>query len=678
MVSRLTDQVGRVVNGRYRITASLGGGASAHVWLAEDVQLGRPVALKMLAAHLAEDEPFLRRFRAEARAVAALSHPNILTVHDWGEADVPFLVTEYLAGGSLRGMLASGARLSPAQALVVGLEACRGLSFAHGAGLVHRDLKPANLLFDDQGRLRIADFGLARAIAEAGTTDSDGSLLGTARYAAPEQARGERLDGKADVYALGLTLIEAVTGKVPFRADTTIGTLMARLDRDVEVPARLGPLARTLERVGKLDPGQRPDADELSILLLSVSERLDAPAPLPLVGATEESSLRVAPSPDERTTIAPLPLDLGRSEAADGPDGTGPTSRAPAGATERTVAVDGAGSSLRSDASVEGPAATADSRRPSDHGGDDGGDSGDEGRSGRSPIRRVLRLVAAVAVVIAVVAGGVLYLGAQDTSEVVPELAGTTIDDLEILAAEYGWVLDTKKTRRTGTDPGEIVSTEPGAGAELDEGDTLVVLVSEGAELTTRPDDVAGRPLAEVEADFDIAGLAVSTTEVHDEDVVSGSVIGFDGDVDLELPEGTVVPLVVSTGPEPRTVPDLPTGATRSDAVEILRELRLVPVVTEVFSDDVPVGVVMGITPSPGATVERDSEVELVVSKGPDLVTVPDVVGLTLDEAEVQLERSGLVLGQDCCNSRGTVVASEPDAGADVRRGSSVNVLMSR
>ncbi|MGK2927951.1 MAG: serine/threonine-protein kinase, partial [Acidimicrobiales bacterium] len=306
---RLSDQVGRVVSGRYRLVAPLGAGASAQVFLADDVRLERQVAIKMLQPALAEDERFLRRFRAEARTVAAISHPNVVVVHDWGEEEVPYLVTEYLAGGSLRAMLQTDERLTPSQALVVGLDVCRGLAHAHRMGLVHRDLKPANILFDTDGRLRIADFGLARAIAEAAVTEPDGSMVGTVRYSAPEQARGERLDGKADVYALGLLLVEAVTGNVPFTADTTIGTLMARIDRDVEVPEALGPLRSAVERAGRLHAEDRPDAEELGILLLAASERMSAPQPLPLVGALEEARSGRGTGELTRTDMVPLPLD---------------------------------------------------------------------------------------------------------------------------------------------------------------------------------------------------------------------------------------------------------------------------------------------------------------------------------------------------------------------------------
>ena len=287
VVSRMTDQVGRVLGGRYRLIAPIGSGASALVFLADDTRLRRRVAVKVLHQGLTDDEAFLRRFRAEAHSAAALNHPNVLAVYDWGEDDrEPYLVTEYLGGGSLRGMLDAGRRLSVAQTLVIGLEAARGLEYAHTRGFVHRDIKPANLLFGEEGRLRIGDFGLARALAEAAWTEPAGAMIGTARYACPEQARGQLVDGKGDVYSLGLVLIEAVTGRVPFTADTTIATLMGRVDTPVAVPEELGPLRQVLERAGQSDPAERPDAGELAIRLLAASDQLDRPAPLPLVGAT--------------------------------------------------------------------------------------------------------------------------------------------------------------------------------------------------------------------------------------------------------------------------------------------------------------------------------------------------------------------------------------------------------
>ena len=199
----VSELAGRVLADRYRLTALVGAGASAQVYVADDVQLRRRVAVKVLHPALAHDPMFLRRFQAEAQAAAALNHPNLVAVYDWGQEDLPFLVSEYLEGGTLRTVLhgEQGERLlSVSQALVVGLEAARGLHYAHSRGFVHRDVKPANLLFGDDRRLRIADFGLARALAEAAWTEPEGVVLGTARYVSPEQAAGGTLDGRSDVY----------------------------------------------------------------------------------------------------------------------------------------------------------------------------------------------------------------------------------------------------------------------------------------------------------------------------------------------------------------------------------------------------------------------------------------------------------------------------------------------
>jgi len=275
---------GDELGGRYRLVRDIGRGGSATVFEATDLTLERQVAVKVLHRNLSSDPKFLERFRSEARSAASLSHPNVMAVYDWGEDDVPFLVMEILSGGSLRSMLDDGAVLTPSQTIALGLDACRGLQYAHAQDLVHRDITPANLLFGDDSRLPIADFGLARALAESGWTEPGKDLVGTARYASPEQAQGMRLTGASDVYSLGLILVEALSGSVPFSADTMLGTLTARVESDVPIPDVPERLADALRAMTQRDPEQRPTSKQAGTLLLKAAEGLPRPKPLPLVG----------------------------------------------------------------------------------------------------------------------------------------------------------------------------------------------------------------------------------------------------------------------------------------------------------------------------------------------------------------------------------------------------------
>ena len=201
---------------------------------------------------------FLKRFGAEARSVASLNHPHVLRVFDWGEdTDGPYLVLEYLGGGSLRDLLDRGVRLTHSQAAHLGAEVAQGLAYAHARGLVHRDIKPANLLFDEEGLVRVADFGVARALAEAAYTEPAGAMVGTARYMSPESAEGKPVDGKADVYSLALVLYEALSGTVPFVTDTTMGTLAARVGQPLP-PQRGARTPRRRAGPGRGAPGFRP------------------------------------------------------------------------------------------------------------------------------------------------------------------------------------------------------------------------------------------------------------------------------------------------------------------------------------------------------------------------------------------------------------------------------------
>ena len=643
-MSRMTDQIGRVLSGRYRIIAPLGTGASAQVYLADDVRLRRRVAVKLLHAALAEDETFLRRFRAEAQAAAALSHPNIVAVYDWGDDDgTPYIVTEHLGGGSLRSILDEGGRLSPSQALLIGLEATRALDYAHRRGFVHRDIKPANLLFGEDGRLRVADFGLARALAEAAWTEPQGAVMGTARYASPEQAQGESVDGKADVYSLALVLVEAVTGTVPFTADTTIATLMARVGKPVPVPDSLEALQKPLQRAGQPLPADRPDAGELSVALMACAEDLPRPEPL----ALQSGAPVVAPSP------------------AVGDDATmhgGASAHEPSRLAEP-------GEATVTDVPIVGPP------RPTF---DDDllGDPDDRPRRRRWPL-----------VILAVVLAGLLGTGAawavieaRTPRYEVPVLTGLTEDAAAKAIDGYGWKVDRRTDRKDGSEAGKVLRTDPTSGKQLKKGDTLTIWVSLGNELAPVPGDLVGKTIEEATAALDAAGGFVpKATPEYSEDKAKGIVMAVAPESSGDQPKGSEITLTVSNGPEPRTVPSGLAGKTYEEAAAALTALHLVPVKAEDFSDTVEKGKVIGLRPGEGEKAERDSNVEVVISKGPDLVAVPSVKNASsLDAAVALLEKAGLQAGDVFGPANGKPFETDPAAGTKVKRGSTVDIYLRR
>lgn len=663
-----------MLGGRYRLVAPLGSGASATVYLGDDVTLRRRVAVKVLHPALADDEAFLRRFRAEAQVAAALNHPNVLAVHDWGQdGSTPYLVSEFLAGGSLRSMLDGAGPLTASQVLVVGLEASRGLAYAHRRGLVHRDIKPANLLFDDEARLRIADFGLARALAEAAWTEPMGAVLGTARYASPEQARGQSLDGRSDVYSLALVLVEAATGTVPFSTDTTIGTLMARVDAPLPIPDGLGLLGEVLAAAGSPEPSDRPDADALSAALFDVARQMDRPGPLPLAGSP--------------VTVADHDTDVGATAAPVGSgDGdvtviadTGVAAETPASAsTANGLVEDVAGGAVEGAVEGVGPDETAQGAVEGQGAVEAQGAAAAPAQATpeRSRRRRWPWLVALLAV--AAIAGGSLFwwTSVRVVSSEVPVLVGVAVTAAEQAARDGGWELSRSEAFDPVLAAGLVVSQSPEAGVSLAQGEVLTVVVSAGPAPVPVPDGLVGVPLADAEQALVGVGLALgSVTEAFDEVVPAGVVLAASTEPGVELPFGEVVDLVVSAGPEQRTVPDNLVGRALDEVRNLLEALGLpVSVGGESYSDSVPAGGVIEAAPSPGQTVDRGTPVLVEVSLGPPVVAVPDVIGLPVVEAARRLEAAGLVVTATTGSPTQPVTSSDPARGTTVRLGSNITI----
>ncbi|MEM7141465.1 MAG: PASTA domain-containing protein [Actinomycetota bacterium] len=610
--SDFSDAVGRVLGGRYRIVAPIGVGASAQVFLADDVTLRRRVAVKVLHEALAADDSFLRRFRAEAQSAASLNHQHVLGVYDWGHDGVPYLVSEYLGGGSLESMIRAGHRLTMSQGLLVGLEAARGLEYAHAEGLVHRDIKPANLLFGDAGRLRIADFGLARALAEAGWTEPDGSMVGTARYAAPEQARGEKVGPAADIYALALSINEAVSGELPFTADTAIATLMARAETPFEPHPDLGPLGATLRRAGAIDPEERPSASEFVRGFLDAAEGLPRPEPLPLVGPV------IDVVEGDQTQLVPDAVESSRAEPA--------------------------------------PALPADE------------DLADR--------RWPWVVLAVLVVVAGIVGAVVAFSDSQTPSATVPDLVGGQADAASAAALDGGWVLQLEEGRLDGSVEGEVLSVDPPPGTELDEGEILTVVVSKGEELVTVPALVGETEVSAAALLESVGLSLGAVGSVESETVEDGLVVEVRLDPgQTEVEPGSSVGIVVSSGPSARQVPAVPESRDLEEARESLVGRRLVPTVVEENSEDVPEGLVIEFRPSSGAFVDADDEVEIVISIGPAPRPVPETVGLTVEEATALLEENGFAVGGVDGNPALPVLGTNPRAGEVHDVGTQVRIV---
>ncbi|MGI8686192.1 MAG: PASTA domain-containing protein [Acidimicrobiales bacterium] len=620
--SSMADHVGRVLGGRYRLLTPIGTGASAQVFLAEDVTLRRQVAVKVLHPALAEDESFLRRFRAEAQQAAALNHPNAMRVFDWGESpDGPFLVLEHLGGGSLRDLLDTGHLLSPSQALLVGLEAARGLDYAHRRGLVHRDIKPANLLFDDESRLCIADFGLARALAEAAWTEPAGAILGTARYASPEQAQGLSVDGKADVYSLALVLVEAVTGRVPFSADTTIATLMARVNAHFEAPAALAALGPAMESATHPDPAERLDARQFVAALEEAARELPAPARLPL-------------------------------------------SQRRAGA-DATVVLAGPGTDITELGVVPRP--TAD-QAPGQPAAANGADL--LLPAGRRRRRRWPWAVLALFVVLLGAASAYAISEARIPKHPVPALRGKTATEARAEVADEKFKIKLGEAQFDEAVPvDQVLEQNPSPLASIREGETVTIVLSKGPPPRGVP-DLAGTDQPTAEQRLRDAGFAPKVVPQPDEVQAKGAVL--DWSPKGLLAKGTEITVTVSSGPVPREIPDV-TGKSYEEAAAAITAVNLKPQQNEVFSADVDKGLVVSTKPGAGKPVDRDSVVTVNVSKGPDTVAVPDVTGKSVADATAALQAAGLQVSGTGGRPKGqTVFLTDPVPGVKVLRNTGV------
>ena len=595
----MSDQdplLGRLMDGRYRLDEVIARGGMATVYLSTDTRLDRIVAVKVMRPVLAEDPDFVERFAREARSAARLSSPEVVAVHDQGTdaaTRTAFLVMEHVAGGTLRDVVEQGP-VSPARALALLEPVLRALAAAHGAGLVHRDVKPENVLLGDDGRVKVADFGLARAIETSTLTVTTGLLIGTVAYLAPEQVEHGRADTRTDVYAAGVLLFELLTGAPPYASDSPLSVAYRHVHEDVPAPGSQvegipASLDELVVRATRRDPSARPvDAGAFLAELQAVRADLGTGSGGPVVR-------RTAPT-----------LVVRRESPADSP---------------------------------------APGRR-----------------------RRTAWVLALVLLLAAALAGGAYAFGTTAT----PEVLGLTRVQAEASLREAGLevrLLPPRSDERVAATL--VLDQDPGPGARLRKGDAVAIQESLGPDRRAVPAGVVGATEAAGTAALQRAGLARGPVSRVFDARPDGTVLSADPAPGARLKPGTAVALVVSKGPDLLPVPAV-TGQSLERATTSLAEAGFRTSSKQAFSERVPSGQVVSQTPADGRAV-RDSTVALTVSKGPELLVVPDLRGRTGPQAAAALKALGLDgRAFDLPDGQGTVVTQSPRAGSTVRRGSVV------
>ena len=663
----VTDPViGRLVDSRYEIVDRVARGGMATVYKAHDRRLERSVALKLMHPHLADSADFVSRFRREARAAARLSNPGVVAVYDQGSLDgVAYLVMELVEGPNLRDLIASGP-LSVKEALGLTAQVLRPLGAAHRAGLVHRDVKPENVLLPADGSVaKVADFGLARAITEAAQTTT-GNVLGTVAYLAPELITAGDSSPRADVFSVGVILYELLTGEQPFAADTPIQIAFRNVHEDVplvsvlvpEMPAAVDELVADMTR---REPQKRlADADEALARLrgvvasltpsemsvkrgggtgsLRTQEVLAANAEAARQAVRQEPSDDEAPAAGFRTVSLPI-----GSIGADPAGATRPLERAAVtGSAQETTALALPGA--------------------------------------RSRRRTAIALGALAVLGVGGTGAGWWYTQEGPGRHVdVPEVVGLPQDEAQaaIVAAGLVWAAPTRAYSDTVAS-GSVVSCDPRPGSSVRIGAAVTAVVSLGIEQKEVP-SVVGSSQQEAEEAIRQAGLAVGAiTQAYSSSVAEGQVISSDPAAGAMVNHSSAVAIVVSKGRRPVTVPNV-VGMKEQDATSALQDVDLtVGQLSRTYSDTVAEGLVISSSPKAGASGYVGDSVDLVVSLGPEMVTIPDVTGKSEAEAVSALEAVGLVVSvSDVWGGLfDTARSTEPAAGTSVRKGSTVTLYV--
>ena len=623
-----------LLDNRYEIIRRLGSGGMADVYLARDTQLGRQVAIKVLYKRYARDEEFVARFRREAQSAAALNHPHIVSIYDRGEAEGSYYIAmEYLEGKSLKDVISDEGPLEPARATEYAGQILQALQFAHEHKVIHRDIKPHNIVINGRGQVKVTDFGIARAGTSPAMTET-GSIIGTAQYLSPEQAKGKAVEQSSDLYSLGVVLYEMLTGRVPFEGENPVAIALKHLSDEPVPPQALVPeipdnLNAVVMRALAKDPRDRYSSAEEFMADLDRCRR-DLPVSTP------------PPAADTAMTSV-----IGAGEVA-----------ALGAETERTA--------IRQVQPREAP--------PKKEGGG----------------KKWLYFLIAV-VVLAAIAAGVYFLAfAQERGNIdVPDIVG--MDRAQAEAAIRALGLKPELEAEEYSDAvaaGKVIRQNPEKGARLKKDGTVRMVVSRGGNKVAIP-DLIGQSAGYADSKLREVGLNPDRQpDVYSDSVPAGSVISQDPAAGAQVQKGSSVKYVVSKGPEPPkevTVPDLKNLTVDQASSRLSQAGLTLGTTTEQYSETVGSGKVISQSPAPGGKANEGSAVSIVVSKGPQptKVTVPNLNGMNKAAAESALTSLGLVpflneLANPDPTTWGKVYNQDPVAGTKVDEGSTVIIYVGK
>lgn len=638
--------IGRLLDGRYRIAARIARGGMAGVYEAHDLRLDRTVAVKVMHSGLGDDAAFAARFVREARAAARLSHPNVVSVYDQGDDDgTLFLAMELVPGHTLRDTVSAESPMAPRRALAMLEPVLAALAAAHRAGLVHRDVKPENVLIAPDGTVKVADFGLARAVTAETQHTSTGVLIGTVSYIAPEIVTEGRADARADVYSAGVLLYELLTGQKPHAGETPIAVAYKHVHEDVPPPSAQVPglppyVDALVARATARDPGLRPA--DAGVLLRQVQR----------VAAALAEGLA-----DDADLTADLTPPVARFEDTRPEERPARTVAVPRPATEPTPVPMPVTRPAPVPVPMPVPMPTLASART---------------RRRRGPLVFLLALLLAAGL-----GGGAWWFGYArytPTPGVLGLAEAAAVERLEAAGLEVELA---DPAYSDTVEAGLVLRTDPEPGERVLDGGTVTVTLSQGPEVYEIP-DLAGKTLDQAQD----ALLALKMTygkgvERWSETVPAGQVIRTEPPAGTVLRPGTTVDVFVSKGRQPIEITDW-AGKSAAEAAQALGDAGLNVVTDEQYDNAVPAGVVISQSPNTG-TLYRGDTVSLLVSLGPELVEVPSLKAWGVEAAKAELEKLGFKVKErkaDAYIGVGYVWSTDPPAGERIPKGSTVTLYL--